>query len=457
MKTARTAYFCTSCGNETLRWEGRCPGCGEWNSLAKAPVGARSERFTAKSGAVRRPGLESKPEALGDGPATPLARTQIGFGDFDRVLGGGLVPGSVILLGGAPGIGKSTLMLQAAARMAVTGKRVLYASGEESREQIKLRAARVGASTARVLFISTTDLSELLKVVESDPPDLLLVDSIQTLVASDSTAAAGGVKQVQESAALLLEVAKRYGFPTFLIGHVTKGGQLAGPRSLEHLVDVVLLFEGQRLAEQRWLRSVKNRFGSVDELAAYRMAERGLEPLTDPSAIFVNDRPAEVSGAAICVPLQGRRPVLAEVQALSAPARFSTPQRVATGFPPRRLAVLLAVLERKAGLPLTGKDVFLSVVGGLRLVDPSADLGVLAALVSAELDRPPPAAAAFVGEVGLSGELRGVPQCAARVRVAVRAGLSRIVLPAAARDEADWGPEIQFAEHVREVVAWLRA
>lgn len=424
--------------------------------MAEAPDGTLSQRSKSRSAAVRRPGLESKPEALGDGPATPLARTQLGFGDFDRVLGGGLVPGSVVLLGGAPGIGKSTLMLQAAAQLAATGKRVLYASGEESREQIKLRASRIGAGTEHVLFISTTDLSELLNLVESEPPELLLVDSIQTLVARGSSAAVGGVKQVQESAALLLDVAKRHGLPTFLIGHVTKDGQLAGPRALEHLVDVVLLFEGQRLAEHRWLRSVKNRFGSVDELAAYRMADRGLEPLTDPSAVFVNDRPAEVSGAAICVPLQGRRPILAEVQALSAPARFSTPQRVATGFPPRRLAVLLAVLERKAGLPLTDKDVFLSVVGGLRLADPSADLGVVAALVSAELDRPPPAAAAFVGEVGLSGELRGVPQSAARVRVAVKAGLSQIVLPAAARDEAEWGPEIIFAEHVREVVTWLR-
>ncbi len=456
MRTVRTAYFCTSCGNETLRWEGRCPGCGEWNTLAEAPAGPRGERSPAASSATRRPGLENKPEALGYGPATPLGRTQVGFGDFDRVLGGGLVPGSVVLLGGAPGIGKSTLMLQVAAGVAATGKSVLYASGEESREQIKLRASRISPGPEQVLFISTTDLSELLRIVESEPPDLLLVDSIQTLVVSGSNAAVGGVRQVQESAALLLHVAKRLGFPTFLIGHVTKGGQLAGPRSLEHLVDVVLLFEGQRLAEHRWLRSVKNRFGSVDELAVYRMADRGLEPLSDPSAVFMNDRPAEVSGAAICVPLQGRRPVLAEVQALSAPARFSTPQRVATGFPPRRLAVLLAVLERKAGLPLTDKDVFLSVVGGLRLVDPSADLGVLAALVSAELDRPPPAAAAFVGEVGLSGELRGVPHCAARVRVAVRAGLSQIVLPAAAREEADWGSEIRFAQHVQEVVSWLR-
>lgn len=456
MTTLRTAYFCTSCGNETLRWEGRCPGCGDWNTMAEAPAEMLSQRSRSQSPAARRRGLENTPEALGVAPATPVDRAQLGFGDFDRVLGGGLVPGSVVLLGGAPGIGKSTLMLQAAAKLAATGKRVLYASGEESREQTKLRASRIGAGTERVLFLSTTDLSELLTIIESEPPDLLLVDSVQTLVARGSSAAIGGVKQVQESAALLLDVAKRHGFPVFLIGHVTKGGQLAGPRSLEHLVDVVLLFEGQRLAEHRWLRSVKNRFGSVDELAAYRMADQGLEPLMDPSSVFVSDRPAEVSGAAICVPLQGRRPILAEVQALSAPSRFSTPQRVTTGFPPRRLAVLLAVLERKAGLSLTDKDVFLSVVGGLRLVDPSADLGVLAALVSAELDRPPPSAAAFVGEVGLSGELRGVPQCATRVRVAVRAGMSQIVLPEAVREESDWGPEIRFAEHVREVVTWLR-
>jgi DNA repair protein RadA/Sms len=349
---------------------------------------------------------------------------------MDRVLGGGLVPGSLLLLGGPPGVGKSTLLLQAAGCVAARGAEVLYASGEESREQVRLRADRLGAETARVSFLATRSVEEILAAARDRRPALLCVDSIQTLESVDATAAAGTVSQVRACSGALQELAKSTGTATVLVGHLTKDGSLAGPRTLEHLVDVVLHVEGGRSGEYRILRGGKNRFGASDELAVFRMTGTGLEPVPDPTSLFLEDRPASVSGSAVAIPLHGSRPLLAEVQALTARSRYPSPQRVATGLPPRRLSILLAVLERRGGIDLGDADVFVSVVGGLRLVDPASDLAVAAAIASARRDRPLAEGMAFAAEIGLGGELRTVSRPEARVEAARRAGLDRIVLAA---------------------------
>jgi DNA repair protein RadA/Sms len=382
------------------------------------------------------------------------------------VLGGGLVPGSLLLLGGEPGIGKSTLLLQIAARVQATGRRVLFASGEESRDQVRLRAERIGRGAMALPFLATSDLDDVLEAAGADAstsgadastcgaPALLCIDSIQT-VSTEDGGAHGGVSQVRACAARAQEFAKRTGTSVVLVGHVTKGGGLAGPRTLEHLVDVVLHFDGRRSGEFRLLRSTKNRFGSAEEVAAFRMTASGLEPVADPSALFLEDRPAGASGSAVAVAMHGSQAILTEIQALTAPARYGSPQRMTTGFPSRRLAILLAVLERRAGIGLSDSDVFLSVVGGARLTDPGADLAVLAALASSQLDRPIGAGTALVGEVGLSGEVRGVSRPEARAQAAVRAGLDDVVLPGVHRQALDGIRGVRFADHVREVVTEL--
>lgn len=452
MARARTLFFCLDCGAESVRWEGRCPSCGAWNRMAEAP----SDASTTKKARSRRTesGGRSRPEPLG-AVTTDTPRRSTGFDVVDRVLGGGLVPGSLVLLGGEPGIGKSTLLLQIAARMRAAGQSVLYASGEESREQVRLRAERVGDGADALPFMASADLDDVLAAAESDTPALLCVDSVQT-VSTDAAGVPGGVAQVRACASRVQEYAKRSGAAVVLVGHVTKDGGLAGPRTLEHLVDVVLEFEGRRSADFRLLRTTKNRFGSTEEVAALRMTAAGLEPVADPSGLFLDDRPAGVTGSAVTVAMHGSQPMLTEIQALTAPARFGSPQRRTTGFPSRRLAILLAVLERRAGVPLGESDVFVSVVGGTRLTDPGADLAVIAALTSSHLDRPVGAGTALVGEVGLSGELRGVARPEARVRAATRAGLNDVVLPAVHRDGLSGLEGVRFAEHVRAVVGELR-
>ena len=394
---------------------------------------------------------------LGDGSAADSvpARTALELGDIDRVLGGGLVPGSMLLVGGAPGVGKSTLLLQVAGRARSAGAKVLYVSGEESRQQIGLRAERLGEGSAGVRFLSTDRLEEILAAAEQEKPDLLCIDSIQTVLSDDVNSAPGTVTQVRACSASLQSFAKTTGAATVLVGHVTKGGSLAGPRTLEHLVDVVLHFEGQRSGEYRILRGSKNRFGSVDELAVFRMTASGLEPVADPTSLFLEDRPESVSGSAIAVPLHGTRPLPAEIQALTTRSRYSSPQRIATGFPPRRLNIILAVLGRRAGLDLGDSDVFVSVIGGLRLTDPAADLAVAAALASASLDRPLPAGMAFVAELGLGGELRGVSHAEARLGAATRAGLKTVVLSRSLESALGGHPAARFADSVSDALRLL--
>lgn len=434
MAKTKTAYRCTECGAEHSKWQGRCDTCGEWNTLVEEMV---APKVAAGGGAARRiGGMRSLAEG-GNVAVTPKLRDVSGsearrwktlIAEFDFVLGGGIVPGSMILIGGEPGIGKSTLLLQVAANLVNAGHSTLYASGEESPLQVKLRADRLGGTAGDVSLMSETNLETILTTSASVSPAVLIVDSIQTVFTTDLEGAPGNVGQVRECAARLMRYAKESGTTVFVVGHVTKGGGIAGPKTLEHIVDTVLYFEGETTVDHRILRATKNRFGSVDEIGVFRMSEHGLEPVTNPSELFMNDRASHASGSAVTALIEGTRPLLVEIQGLAAKAGFGTPQRVATGFDGRRLALLLAVLDKRAGLPFAQLDVFLNVVGGVQLKEPGGDLAVAAALASSVYDKPLPADAVFVGEVGLGGEVRTVSQVERRIAEAANLGMKRVYL-----------------------------
>ena len=443
-------FICRECGRETLRWEGKCPGCDAWNALDEV-------RAQARSGGTARIGNGSAPALLSAhiGEATP--RRSVGFGEIDRVLGGGFIPGSVVLLGGAPGVGKSTLLLQTAGRVARTGTTVLYASGEESEEQVRRRAQRLGKGAGDVLFMAETSAEAIVAAARTTAPDLVCVDSIQTTVTEEGASAPGSVSQVRDAANVLRVFAKESGVPTVIVGHVTKEGGIAGPRTLEHMVDVVLQFDGGEAA--RVLRATKNRFGRVGELAVFRMAESGLVPVSDPGQFALRDRVAG-PGSSVTATMEGTRSLVVEVQALTTRTSQPVPRRMTTGFPQRRLAMLLAVLERRGGVPLERSEVFVNVVGGFRIEDPATDAAVLASLTSSELDRVPPSECAFLGEAGLTGELRGVPDLENRLRELARAGVTDVVLPASAESGAAFesvkdSPRLHRVESVRELVGWI--
>ncbi|HUG39045.1 MAG TPA: DNA repair protein RadA [Longimicrobiales bacterium] len=436
MAKTRTAFFCTECGNETARWQGQCPGCGEWNTLAEEPRSpSRKGRGTGPAGDRGR--AAAVPARLSTVEAGATARWSTAIRELDFVLGGGVVPGSLILLGGEPGIGKSTLLLQVAARLELTGHPTLYVSGEESAAQVRLRADRLGGGAGDVVFLAETGLSAIVERAAELKPDVLVVDSIQTTYADELDGAPGNVTQVRECAARLQRFAKETGTAVFLVGHVTKGGTVAGPRTLEHIVDTVLYFEGSRSLDHRVLRATKNRFGGVDEIGVFRMAVDGLEAVESPSELFLGERVEGVSGAAVVCTLEGTRPLLVEVQALCSPAAFGAPQRVTTGFDRQRLALLLAVLEKRAGVAFGAHDVFLNAVGGVRLAEPAADAGVAAALASGLLDRSIPPDAVFIGEIGLGGELRGVSQIERRLAEAERLGFRTAYVPSRTRAVSD--------------------
>jgi DNA repair protein RadA/Sms len=434
MAKTKTAYRCTECGAEHSKWQGRCDACGEWNTLVEEIA---APKLAAAGTAGRRIGGTQTLAVGGTVAATPKLRDVKGsdairwktrLDEFDFVLGGGIVPGSMILIGGEPGIGKSTLLLQVAARLERAGHAVLYSSGEESALQVKLRADRLGESAEDVAMLSETNLETMLATSASASPAVLIVDSIQTIFTADLEGAPGNVGQVRECAARLMRYAKESGTTVFVVGHVTKGGGIAGPKTLEHIVDTVLYFEGESTLDHRVLRATKNRFGSVDEIGVFRMTEQGLEPVANPSALFMSDRASHASGSAVTALLEGTRPVLVEIQALAAKAGFGTPQRVATGFDGRRLALLLAVLDKRAGLSFAQLDAFVNVVGGMQLREPSGDLAVAAALASSVFDRALPADAVFVGEVGLGGEVRAVSQVERRIAEAANMGMERVYL-----------------------------
>jgi DNA repair protein RadA/Sms len=434
MAKVKTAYRCTECGGEHAKWQGRCDQCGEWNTLVEEIV---APRVATGSASARR---AAGPRGLAEGGSVAIAprlrdvvgsqtqRWQTSLDEFDFVLGGGIVPGSMILVGGEPGIGKSTLLLQVAARLEESGRSVLYASGEESALQVRLRADRLGGNAGDVALLAETNLETILATAAASPPAALIVDSIQTVFTTDLEGAPGNVGQVRECAARLMRFAKESGTTVFVVGHVTKGGGIAGPKTLEHIVDTVLYFEGESTLDHRVLRATKNRFGSVDEIGVFRMTEQGLDPVPNPSELFLGDRTQTASGSALTALLEGTRPVLVEIQALVAKAGFGTPQRVATGFDGRRLALLLAVLDKRAGLSFAQLDVFVNVVGGIRLQEPAGDLAVAVALASSVYDRALPHDAVFAGEVGLGGEVRAVSQAERRVAEAANLGMRRIYL-----------------------------
>jgi DNA repair protein RadA/Sms len=426
MKAPRSVYTCQSCGAESQKWLGRCPDCGGWNTFVEEPAaGAAPARGAAA--------------ALGGGSARLYAevdtvvseRHATGISEFDRVLGGGLVPGSLVLLGGEPGIGKSTLILQAAARVAATLGPVLYCSGEESEHQIKMRGDRLGVTGGPLYLLAETCLERLLEAVDRLKPSLLVVDSIQTVFSLKIPSAPGSVSQVRQAATDLLFTAKGRNLPTILVGHVTKDGSLAGPKVLEHVVDTVLYFEGQQHHSHRVVRAVKNRFGATSELGVFEMTSAGLRAVANPSMLFLAERPMGVPGSAVLCAIEGSRPILVEVQALVSAAIFGNARRTANGLEPSRLALLLAVLDKRVGLNMSADDVFVNVAGGMSVTEPAADLAVLAAVASSLRNRVIAADAVVFGEVGLAGEVRATSQAALRVREAAQLGFRRCIVPEA--------------------------
>ena len=423
MARAKTSYVCQQCGAVSPGYLGRCPGCGAWNSMVETSETRRAAP-ASPTGTVRPVPLT----ALG---AASFERIAVPIGELDRVLGGGLVPGSLVLIGGDPGIGKSTLVLQAAAALATDALPVLYVSGEESAQQVKLRADRLGIRGDQVLVLPETNLEEILSAAEATSPRLLIVDSIQTLYLEDVTSAAGSVAQVRECTARLMQWAKPRQTPVLIVGHVTKEGTIAGPRVLEHMVDAVLYLEGDRYHQYRILRAVKNRFGSTDEVGVFEMADAGLREVRNPSEAFLEERAGDAAGSTVAVTVEGTRPILVEVQALTTPTAFGLPRRSANGLDAGRLQLLVAVLQKRVGLGLGMQDIFANVVGGLKVVEPAADLAVALAVASSFKDRPIDGRTVAIGEIGLSGELRSVNQLERRLNEAKRLGFHRVVLPSA--------------------------
>ena len=414
----KTVFFCKSCGNESPKWFGKCPACGEWNTCVE------EKDVRSKKAEDRRQKTEVVPMPIKEITNAAEQRIILPYEELNRVLGGGLVLGSLVLVGGEPGIGKSTLLLQTA--LQITGKKVLYISGEESQTQIKMRADRIGIKNENCLILTETDTKEILGHFKEVQPDIVIVDSIQTLSSPYVDATAGSITQIRETAAEMNKIAKSYQVPVFLIGHITKDGSIAGPKILEHIVDTVLQFEGDRHYGFRILRTIKNRFGSASELGIFEMNATGLREVTNPSEFLLSQRDEEVSGIAIAATMEGQRPMLIETQALVSTAAYGTPQRSATGFDIRRMNMLLAVLEKRAGFKLGMKDVFLNIAGGIRSDDPALDLSVVAAVLSSNADIPIDNRICFAAEVGLSGEIRAVTRIEARIAEADKLGFEKI-------------------------------
>lgn len=430
MPKTRSKFVCQQCGFESAKWMGRCPDCNVWNSLVEAPDVAPT-RASSGAGGLTRSGA-AVPVPLPQVEASAGQRRLTGSPELDRVLGGGLVPGSLVLLGGEPGIGKSTLMAQVAGDVALRehGSSVLYVSAEESAQQVKLRADRLGIETERLLLLAETDVHSIAEAVSQVRPALVVVDSIQTVALPEISSAPGSISQVRECTMHLMRLAKREQVPIFLVGHVTKEGTVAGPRSLEHIVDAVLYLEGERFHTYRLLRGVKNRFGATNEVGVYEMRGEGLVDVANPSELFLAERGAHTSGSAVVVSMEGTRPLLVEVQALATTTTFGTPRCTTNGIDQSRVLMLLAVLTKRVGLALGNQDVYLNVAGGFTLNEPAVDLGVAVAIASSFRERPVPADVALLGEVGLGGELRAVTRADARVREATKLGFRRCVLPA---------------------------
>jgi DNA repair protein RadA/Sms len=451
MAKTKTRYVCQVCGSAQSKWMGRCPDCGEWNTLVETVV---QEPAPGRAGSAAVATTGAAPQALPDIPADGYERIAVPIAELSRVLGGGIVPGSVVLISGDPGIGKSTLLLQLCDCLAHDGS-VLYVSGEESAAQIKLRAERMGITSGGILVLAETHLESIMAHIGNADPRLVVVDSVQSIYSDAIPSGAGSVTQVRDCSAQLLRLAKAGGFPLFLVGHVTKEGSIAGPRVLEHMVDTVLYLEGERFHSFRLLRSVKNRFGSTNEVGVFEMAERGMVEVRNPSEAFLAERIPNSPGSAIAVTMEGTRPILVEVQALTSPTAFSQPRRTPNGIDFNRLLLISAVLSKRARVSLADQDVFVNVVGGLQIDEPAADLAVAVAIASSARNRPVAADLALVGEVGLSGELRSVGQLPRRLNEAASLGFTRVLVPKTAARKLEHPPdglEVLGARTLREAL-----
>ena len=430
-KGKKSIFFCQNCGHEEAKWLGQCPACKEWNTFVEERIDSGITKGTT---VAARAVHEAKVVPLTEVTADDDTRSETGIKELDRVLGGGIVPGSLVLVGGDPGIGKSTLLLQVCQRMAQM-KKILYISGEESQAQIKLRANRMGNFTSGLLLLCETNLGIIRSVIEKERPELVVIDSIQTMYSEDVTSAPGSVSQVRESTNVFMQLAKGLCIPIFIVGHVTKEGTVAGPRVLEHMVDTVLYFEGDRHASYRILRGVKNRFGSTNEIGVFEMRSEGLVEVPNPSEMLLSGRPDDAPGTCVTCVMEGQRPVLAEVQALLAPAAQSVSRRTSNGFDYNRAAMLMAVLEKRGALKVSGCDAFLNVIGGLSVDEPAADLAAVLALASSYLDKPIGNHVAAIGEVGLTGELRSVNHLSERLSEVHRLGFETCIIPKQRKDQ----------------------
>ena len=448
MVKARTQFVCQQCGSTSPRWMGRCPDCGEWNSMVETIV--ESKERSPLSYAVPR----SKPQRLSEVADDGLERVQLPMPEFSRVLGGGIVPGSLVLVGGDPGIGKSTLLLQVSALMAETIGKVLYISGEESVRQMKMRAQRLGLTTDQLYLLMETNLNIIVEHIQELVPKMVVVDSIQTVYLDELKSTAGSISQVRQCASRLMQVAKGEGIPIFLVGHVTKAGAIAGPKVLEHIVDTVLYLEGDRFHAYRLLRSVKNRFGATSEVGVFEMGSQGLIEVANPSEAFLAERLPNAAGSTIAVTLEGTRPLLVEIQALASTTSFGLPRRTANGVDFNRLLLLVAVLNKRVGVRLFDQDVFVNVVGGLKINEPAADLAVATAIASSFRNTPVAADLAIVGEIGLSGELRAVGQLSKRLNEAAKLGFKRCLVPRSFRRQeiASDGIEVIGVRSLKEAL-----
>ncbi|MFO7570803.1 MAG: DNA repair protein RadA [Smithellaceae bacterium] len=423
MKKSKTSFFCQHCGYMSPKWLGKCPSCSGWNCFAEELVAE------PESGHRADMSFDGKPMPIDEVPAAEGERTATGMAEIDRVLGGGIVAGSAILIGGEPGIGKSTLMLQVMKNLAVTGHKVLYISGEESASQIKLRSDRIGTAAKDLLLLVEVSLEKILDQIKKVEPAIVVIDSIQTVYSGELMSAPGSVGQVREASSRLILSAKKNGIPVFLIGHVTKDGSIAGPKVLEHMVDTVLYFEGDSGHAYRIIRSIKNRFGPTNEIGVFEMRDRGLIEVPNPSAFFLAERPENAPGSVVVTSMEGTRPILVEIQALVSHSNLGMPRRTAIGVDHNRVSLLVAVLDKICGLQLGGSDIFINVAGGVRVDEPAVDLGIVSAMASSFLDRPVNPRTVVLGEVGLTGEVRAVSQMDARIKEAARMGFTRCLVP----------------------------
>lgn len=454
MAKVKTFYFCQNCGYQSSKWLGKCTSCNEWNTMVEEVV-HKEEKKEWKSESSSRT-TSNKPHRIGEIEYEKLARIGSCDGEFDRVLGGGVVPGSLVLIGGEPGIGKSTLMLQVA--LAIRDYKVLYVSGEESKTQIKMRADRLPFQSENCFILSETNTQNIFKQIEALEPDLLVIDSIQTLNSTHIDSAAGSISQVRECTSELLKYAKETGVPVFLIGHITKEGTLAGPKVLEHMVDTVLQFEGDRNMTYRILRTIKNRFGSTSELGIYEMTGAGMRQVTNPSEILLSQRDEALAGVSIAATLEGNRPLLVEVQSLVGTATFGTPQRTSTGYDVKKLSMLLAVLEKRCGFRLSTQDVFLNIAGGIKVDDPSIDLAICVAVISSYNEMSVPATFCFAAEVGLGGEVRAINQVEKRISEAEKLGFDEIFISKYNKlsvDIASFKIKVNMVTKIDQIISYL--